>query len=101
PRQGVIDAEMAGMPGIAQPVDDPELEVFQVTPTIGRNVAHIGRIGSIADPVTERLNLAVLQAEGRERDRTALPVDGAAFSGFDREIVEDRRIVAARRRDEA
>ena len=29
PGQRVVDAEMAGMAGIAQPVDDPELEVFE------------------------------------------------------------------------
>ena len=43
----------------------------------------------------------MLHDEGRQRERTALPFDRAAFAGLDRMMVEDRRIVAARRRHEA
>ena len=43
----------------------------------------------------------MLHDEGRQRQRPALPVDGAVLAGFDRVPVEDRRIVAAFRRDEA
>jgi hypothetical protein len=51
PGQRVIDAEMAGVAGIAQPVDDPEIEILQERPALGRNVAEVGRIGGVADPV--------------------------------------------------
>ena len=90
-----------GCAGIAQPVDDPEFEIFQKRPAFGRDVADIRRIGGVADPIAERRNIAVLQDERRKRHRTALPFDGAAFAGFDRVMVQDRRIVAARRRHEA
>ena len=36
-----------------------------------------------------------------KRHRTALAFDGPAFAGFDRMMVQDRRIIAARRRHEA
>jgi hypothetical protein len=34
PGQRIVAAEMAGMRGIAQPVDDPEIEVLQVGPAL-------------------------------------------------------------------
>src|ERR1700722_2389935 len=91
---------MAGMRRITQAVDDPEIEIFEISPTRRRDVADIGRIGGIADAITERRNVAVLHDEGRQRQRAALPLDAAAFAGLDRMMVEDRRVVAARRRDE-
>ena len=100
PGQRVVDAEMAGMPGIAQPVDDPEFEMFQKRPARGRDVADIGRVGGLADPIAERRNIAVLQEERRKRHRTALPFDGAAFAGLDRHDgpgSADSRCLAARR----
>src|SRR6476469_8978121 len=88
------------MPGIAQTVDDPEVEIFQLWPALARDVVDIRRIGGVADPVTERWNIAMLQQEGRERDRPPLPFDAAAFAGLDPVMIQDRRIVAARRRGE-
>src|SRR5580692_321668 len=101
PGQRVVDAEMAGMPGITQAVDNPEIEVFEGSPARGRDITDIGGIGGVPNAIAERLNIAMLQDERRKRQWTALPFDGPAFAGFDRVMVQDRRIVAARRRDEA
>src|SRR4030081_3163994 len=101
PRQRVIDAEVAGMCGVAQPINNPEIEIFEMRPALARNVADIWRIGGIGDAITERRYVAVLEKKRRERKRTALPFDGAAFAGLDSVMVQDRRIVAARRRHEA
>src|SRR6266516_6525329 len=92
---------MAGMPGIPQPVDDPEIEIFELRPALGRDVAHIRRIGSVADAITERGNMAVLQDECGKRHRAALPFDGPALAAFDEMTVQDRRIFALRWRHEA
>src|SRR5438067_944057 len=83
PGQSVIDAEMAGMAGIAQAVDDPEIEVLQRMPALGRDIADVWRIGGIANPEAQRGDISVLHNEGRQRQRPALPVDGAALTGFD------------------
>src|SRR6202022_842996 len=88
------------MPGITQPVDNPEIEIFQMRPALARDVVDIWRIGGIAEAITERRNIAVSQNERRKRHRTALPFDGAALTGFDEVTVQDRRIVAFRWRHE-
>src|SRR5580698_7178015 len=92
---------MAGMRRIAQAVDYPEIEIFEEWPARRRDVADIGRIGRIANAKTERRDIAVLHDEGRQRQPAAPALDALAFSGFDWVMVEDRRIVAARRRHEA
>src|SRR5258706_6994206 len=85
------------MSGIAQPVNDPEIQVLQGRPALGRDVVDIRRIGGIADAIAERWNIAVLQNERGKRDWTALAFDGAAFAGFDGMMDQDRRIVAVPR----
>ena len=84
-----------GCARIAQPVDDPEIEVFQKRPALGRDVADIRRIGGVANPVSKRRDVAVLHDERRKRHRSPLPFDGATFARFDIVTVQDRRIVAA------
>src|SRR6266404_4820222 len=101
PGQRVIDTKMAGMAGIAQPVDDPEIEILKIRPALGRDVADIGCVGGRADAIPERRDVAVLQKEGGNLDGTTLPFDNLALAGFDRMLREDRRIFAARRRYEA
>src|SRR4051794_25251905 len=101
PGQRIVDAEMAGMRRIAQSVDDPEIEILQRRPALFRNIADIRRIGGVANAVAERGDVAVLHDKRRQRQRPALALDGMAFTGLDRMLVEDRRILAARRRDEA
>src|SRR5258708_33455213 len=88
------------MPGIAQPVDDPEIEIFEMRPTLARDVVDIRRIGGITNAITERWNIAVPQNKRRKRHRTTLPFDSAALTGFDKVTVQDRRIVAFRWRHE-
>ena len=86
---------------IAQPVNNPEIEIFQRRPAFGGDIAEIGGIGGIANAVAERGDVAVLQVEGGERDRPALAEDLLALACFDRMPGQDRRIFAAFRRDEA
>src|SRR2546423_12557801 len=100
PGQRIVDAEMAGMAGITQPVYDPELEIFKAGPALAGDIADIGRIGGVADAIAQRRDVTVLDVERRERHRTALPCNGAALAGFDRMTIEDRWIVAAFGRDE-
>src|SRR6266481_4472920 len=88
------------MPGIAQPVDDPEIETFEMMPAFARDVVDIRRIGGVTDAITEGRNIAVPQSKRRKRHRTALPFDRAALTGFDEVTVQDRRIVAFRWRHE-
>src|SRR5260221_12419459 len=95
PGQRLADAEVAGMPGIAQPVDDPEFEVFERGPALGRNVVEVGRVSGLANAIAERGNVAVPHHEGRQRQWPTLPFDGAAIAGFDRTPVEYRGIVVA------
>ena len=64
---------MAGMAGIAQPVDDPEVEIFQRRPALRGNVVEVGRVGGVADAKAERGDIAVVNQEGGKCYRTALP----------------------------
>ena len=43
-----------GCAGIAQPVDDPEIEIFQRRPALARECRDVGRVGGIADAIAER-----------------------------------------------
>src|SRR3954447_20525980 len=101
PRQRVADAEMAGVAGIAQPVDDPEVEVFQRRPAFLGNVVKVGRVGGGSDPEAQRWDPAVVNQEGGKLYRTALPFGLMTLARFDRMARQDRRIVAALGRDEA
>src|SRR5215475_14457365 len=101
PGQRVVDAEMAGMGGVTKAVDDPEIEIFEERPALAPDVAEVRRIGGIRDTKAERRYLAVLEQEGGEFDRAALPFGGVALAGLDRMTRQDRRIVAALRGDEA
>src|SRR4051794_12480954 len=92
---------MAGVAGIAQPVNNPELQVSQRRPALLGDVVEIGRVGCVAYAIAERRNMAVPYLKSRHRHRAALPFDGAALAGLDRMTVQDRRIVASLRRDEA
>src|SRR4051794_13237628 len=92
---------MAGMAGIAQPVDDPEVEVFQRRPAFRRDIVEVGRIGRGPDTEAKRGNPAVVNQEGGKFYRTALPFGLMTLARFDRMARQDRRIVAALRRDEA
>src|SRR5260370_40115222 len=89
------------MPGITQPVDNPEIEIFQMMPALARDVADIRCVSGVADAITERRDVAMLQKEGGNHNRAALPFDGLAVSAFDRMTIEDWRITAARRRHKA
>src|SRR3569832_684522 len=84
PRQRVIDTEMTGMPRVAQPVDNPQIKVFQKGPAFGRNVVDVRRVRRIRNPIAERGNIAVLHEECRKRHRSPLPFNGTTFSRLDR-----------------
>ena len=73
PGQRIVDAEMAGVAGIAQPVDDPEIEVFQGRPALLRDVVEIGRVGGVPDTIAQRGNVAVVNQKGGKLYRAALP----------------------------
>src|SRR5215207_9043538 len=92
---------MAGMAGITQSVDDPEVEVFQRRPALRRDVVKVGRVGGGTDPEAERGNPAVVNQEGGKFYRAALPFGLVTLTRFDRMARQDRRIVAALGRDEA
>src|SRR6202012_1624623 len=101
PQQRIADAEMAGMVRITQTIDDPEIEIFEVRPAGLGNIADIGRIGGVADPIAQRGNVAVREVESRERHGTALPLDRTALASFNGMAHQDRRILTAFGRDEA
>src|SRR3954451_1482230 len=80
PGQRVVDAEVAGMARKAKPINDPEIELLQKRPALGRDVIDIRRIGSVGDPVAQRGNIAMMYDECRQGDCLALPFDGAALA---------------------
>jgi hypothetical protein len=63
PGQRVADAEMAGMVRIAQAVDNPEVEIFEVRPAHFRNIADVGRVGGGAYPIAERRDVSMRNVE--------------------------------------
>lgn len=64
---------MAGVAGIAQAIDDPEIEILEVRPARLGNIADVGRVGGGAYPIAQRWNIAVRKIESRKRHGTALP----------------------------
>ncbi len=38
PAQGIVDAEMTGVAVVAEPIDNPQLEIFQRRPALAWNV---------------------------------------------------------------
>ncbi len=80
PRQRVGDAEMAGMRRIAQAVDDPEIEAFCSAGQLSSGMScRSGVVGGIADAIAERGDVAVLQQEGGQFERAALPSMPSGF----------------------
>src|SRR5262249_51656779 len=92
---------MAGMRCITQTVDDPEVEVFERAPAFAGDVADIRRIGGISNAIAERGDVAVLRVERGQRHRTALAKNLPALAGLDSMPRQDRRVIAALRRDKA
>src|SRR6266540_5896439 len=101
PAKRVVDTEMAGVAGIAKPVDDPEVEVFQRRPAFRRDIVEVGRVGGGPDTEAQRGNPAVVDQEGGKFYGAALPFGLVTLTRFDRMPRQDRRIVAALGRDEA
>ena len=48
---------------MAQRVDDPDIEAFEVLQAGIRNIVHVWRISYIADAKTQRINVAVVNFE--------------------------------------
>jgi len=99
PGQCVVDAEVARMRHVAQAVGRSRDRDFQRVPALARDVADVGCIGGVADAIAERRNVCRVHVEGGQREGAALPFDAAALAALDRMLGQDRRIVAARRRD--
>src|SRR6185437_17166123 len=95
PRHRVRDTEMAGMLRIPQSIDNPQIETLKRLPAFMRNVMHVRCVGSVADPVTQRRNIAVLHEKGRQCERAALALDSLVLAGLDGEAVQNRGIAAA------
>ncbi len=66
-RQG----KMTGVRRVAQSVDDPQVEPLQKIEALDGNGVEIGRIGDLAKPKTERVNLAMLKLERNSIQRPA------------------------------
>ena len=102
PCQRVVEREMAWMRPVAQRVDDPEIETCQGRDALRRDVAEIGRIGEVAEPKAKRRDIAVLLQDTAEPSiGPPCPSMVTGVPAVSRCSVEDRRIVAAGRRDEA
>ena len=83
---------------IAQRIDDPEIEAFEIVTTFGRDAVQIWRIGDIAEAEAERGDLAMIETEGHRLDRTTRPAHRAEFSRLQPPFCKQRRIIAAFRR---
>ena len=45
PFEGLADREMRAVPLVAQRVDDPQIETFEILNALGRDRVEVGRIG--------------------------------------------------------
>ena len=55
PGKCLLDAEVTRMPRIAQRVEDPDIEVFEISKRVLRQIADIWLIGDAAEAEAERL----------------------------------------------
>src|SRR4029077_1370000 len=101
PGQRLIDAEMARMRGVAERIDDPYIEIAQISQRLLRKIAHVRRIGDTAEAEAERLAGAVDLPEWQRLDHPARALDHHRDAGGQLMLVQDWRIVAAGKRLEA
>src|SRR5262245_43658446 len=85
---------MALMWRVAQPVDHPDIEPVQCLEALWRDGVDVRRIGQAADAEAQRLDIAVLEQEGRSGQGAALPHNLDRIAGLDAMALQDRRIVA-------
>src|SRR5580704_4534560 len=71
PVQGFRQAKMTGVRRVPQSVNDPQVEPLQKTEAFPGNGVEIGRIGPLAKPKTERVNLAMFKLERNGIQSTA------------------------------
>src|SRR5690349_24399765 len=81
PAQGIVHAEMTGVAVVAEPIDNPQLEIFQRRPTLAWNVTEIGRVGGVADAVAQGGDLAVRRREGDRGPGAPFPSDARDSAG--------------------
>ena len=68
-RSASLTLKWLGCGAYTQPVDDPEIEVFDRAPALRGNVADVGRIGGTRDAIAKRRDVAMLHDEGLQRHR--------------------------------
>ena len=98
PAECVGQREMAWVRPIAQRIDHPGIEPGQRGSAFGRQAAQVAAIGERAEAKTERRNVAVLLEDRQRLDGAARPRNDDWLRGGQPVRLEDRRIVAARRR---
>src|SRR6266545_3040903 len=75
PGQRFLDGEVARMRRIAQCIDDPDVEALKMLKRLLGEVAHIGRIGDVAEAEAERLGLSMKLAKGQRLDHAPRSLD--------------------------
>jgi len=71
PFQRAGQMRVGGVRRAAQRVEYPAIEAFEIGPCLFGNVRDVRQIGQPADPKAERVDIAVLDAEGLKLDRAA------------------------------
>src|SRR4029453_9982281 len=92
---------MAGMRIDPQRIDDPYIKPAQHIETPIRDAVEIGCVGKAPDPESQRLDRAVMNAEGQQIERAPPTLYGDATPRHQPVEVKNGRIVAAGSRVEA
>src|SRR3954452_3442411 len=95
PRKRFLDGEVARMRRIAECINDPDIEALKMLERLLWEIAHIGRVGDVAEAEAERLGLPMTLAEGQRLDRAPCSLDADHGARPYLVAVEDRRIFAA------
>ena len=61
PFERLADREMRTVPLVAQRVDDPQIETFEILNALGRDRVEIGRIGNVAEAEAKRGNFTMFK----------------------------------------
>src|SRR5680860_471306 len=101
PAQRLLHRQMAGMARVAEGIENPQIESFQMRQGLVRKIADVGRIGDPIEAKAECIGLSVPLKERHCLDNAAGPVDADHVASCDVVRTQHGRVLASFRRLEA
>jgi len=98
PFEGLSDRKMRAVALVAQRVDDPQIETFEILQALRRDRMQVRGIGHVADAESQGVHLAMFEPERRRLDGSARTIEKCRAAEMQPVFGQQRRVETARRR---